>query len=148
MTTQYKGIIRLDTKKYGNDYKVLARSFRVLFLEFLYQTKQLGVSKVGYEYLFESENAEDAVNALIELNLIDIRNGKKPFGFNGFKQDSTPYKLVFPISDELEFYVSTTDQKMTKDVTTKLSEMLWNRRIKHEKIWNEFDVKTKREYPY
>lgn len=101
-------------------WKQLVPAFRPLFLKFLEETQQL------------PEDME-SVDVLIEENLRDLRNNRKPEGYN---RDGA-MRLIFPISDKVEFYVYGRGKVLeVARVTEQLSRVLQKYRLKHTIEWD------------
>jgi len=115
------GHIKFDKKV---KWKNLVSSFRPLFLKFLEETQQL------------PEDME-SVDVLIEENLRDLRNNRKPEGYNR----EGLMRMIFPISNEVEFYVYGRGKTIeVARVTEQLSRILQKYRLKHTIEWDRLKV--------
>src|SRR5437867_10336297 len=115
------GHIKFDKKV---KWKNLVSSFRPLFLKFLEETQQL------------PEDME-SVDVLIEENLRDLRNNRKPEGYNR----EGLMRMIFPISNQVEFYVYGRGKTIeVARVTEQLSRILQKYRLKHTIEWDRLKV--------
>src|SRR5213593_2258518 len=115
------GHIKFDKKV---KWKNLVSAFRPLFLKFLEETQQL------------PEDME-SVDVLIEENLRDLRNNRKPEGYNR----EGLMRMIFPISNEVEFYVYGRGKTIeVARVTEQLSRILQKYRLKHTIEWDRLKV--------
>lgn len=104
----------------GIKYQDLLPIYKDLFMKFLSETKQT----------FEEPNY---VNVLLRTNLMDLEKNGKPEGFN--RQGSM--RLMFPISDKVEFYIYS--QKGGQEVvriTEAMSKFLKKHGFEHAVSWN------------
>jgi len=103
-------------------YKQLLPAFRSMFLKFLEETQQL------------PEDPE-SLDVLLEENLRDLRQGRKPEGYN--REGSM--RLIFPITDKrIEMYVySKTRTADVPRVVEMLSRMLQKAKLKHAIEWDK-----------
>ena len=105
-------------------WKNLVSSFRPLFLKFLEETQQL------------PEDME-SVDVLIEENLRDLRNNRKPEGYNR----EGLMRMIFPISNQVEFYLYGRGKTIeVARVTEQLSRILQKYRLKHTIEWDRLKV--------
>jgi hypothetical protein len=112
------GHFRFDKKV---RWKQLVPAFRPLFLKFLEETQQL------------PEDME-SVDVLIEENLRDLRNNRKPEGYNR----EGAMRMIFPISDQVEFYLYGRGKVLeVARVTEQLSKVLQKHRLKHTIEWDQ-----------
>lgn len=112
------GHIKFDKKV---RWKQLLPAFRPLFLKFLEETQQL------------PEDME-SVDVLIEENIRDLRNNRKPEGYNR----EGAMRMIFPISDQVEFYVYSRGKVLeVARVTEQLSRVLQKYRLKHTIQWDQ-----------
>ncbi|MGI0149879.1 MAG: hypothetical protein ACREDF_10165 [Thermoplasmata archaeon] len=115
------GHIKFDKKV---KWKNLVAAFRPLFLKFLEETQQL------------PEDME-SVGVLIEENLRDLRNNRKPEGYN---RDGA-MRMIFPISDQVEFYVYGRGKVLeVARVTEQMSRVLQKYRLKHTIEWDQLKL--------
>jgi hypothetical protein len=102
-------------------WKNLVPAFRPLFLKFLEETQQL------------PEDME-SVDVLIEENLRDLRNNRKPEGYNR----EGAMRMIFPISEQVEFYVYGRGKVLeVARVVEQLSRVLQKHRLKHTIEWDQ-----------
>jgi hypothetical protein len=112
------GHFRFDKKV---RWKQLVPAFRPLFLKFLEETQQL------------PEDME-SVDVLIEENLRDLRNNRKPEGYNR----EGAMRMIFPISEQVEFYLYGRGKVLeVARVTEQLSKVLQKHRLKHTIEWDQ-----------
>lgn len=105
-------------------WKNLVTAFRPLFLKFLEETQQL------------PEDME-SVDVLIEENLRDLRNDRKPEGYN--REGSM--RMIFPISDQVEFYMYGRGKVLeVAQVTEQMSRVLQKYRLKHTIEWDQLKL--------
>lgn len=115
------GHIKFDKKV---KWKNLVPAFRPLFLKFLEETQQL------------PEDME-SVDVLIEENLRDLRNGRKPEGFNR----EGAMRMIFPISEHVEFYLYSRGKVLeVARVTEQVSRVLQKYRLKHTIEWDQLKL--------
>src|SRR5437667_11244779 len=106
------GHIKFDKKV---KWKNIVSAFRPLFLKFLEETQQL------------PEDME-SVDVLIEENLRDLRNNRKPEGYNREGR----MRMIVPISNEIEDYLYGRGQTIeVARVTEQLSRIWRTHRPKH-----------------
>jgi hypothetical protein len=112
------GHIRFDKKVH---WKNLVPAFRPMFLKFLEETQQL-------------PDDMESIDVLIEENLRDLRNNRKPEGYN---REGT-MRMMFPISDRVEFYLYSRGKVLeVARVTEQLSRILQKYRLKHTIEWDQ-----------
>jgi len=117
----HSGHIRFDR---AVTWKKLVPAFRPLFLKFLEESGQMPVDP-------------EILGVLLEENLRDLRQDRKPEGFN--REGSM--RMIFPISRSLEFYVySKTKTTEVTRVTEQLSRVLQKYRLKHTVDWDKLLV--------
>jgi len=115
------GHIKFDKKV---KWKNLVPAFRSLFLKFLEETQQL------------PEDME-SVDVLIEENLRDLRNNRKPEGFNR----EGAMRMIFPISDQVELYLYSRGKVLeVARVTEQMSRVLQKYRLKHTIEWDQLKL--------
>src|SRR3972149_1556153 len=115
------GHIKFDKKV---KWKNLVPAFRSLFLKFLEETQQL------------PEDME-SVDVLIEENLRDLRNNRKPEGFNR----EGAMRMIFPISDQVELYLYSRGKVLEgARVTEQMSRVLQKYRWKHTIEWDQLKL--------
>lgn len=115
------GHVKFDKKV---RWKNLVTAFRPLFLKFLEETQQL------------PEDMEN-VDVLIEENLRDLRSNRKPEGYNR----EGAMRMIFPISDQVEFYVYTRGKVLeVARVTEQMSRVLQKYRLKHTIEWDQLKL--------
>ncbi|MCJ2554711.1 MAG: hypothetical protein LN410_00695 [Candidatus Thermoplasmatota archaeon] len=111
------GHILLDSKVRFQDLEPLFRDLFALFLE-------------------ESEQTRDDpefFEIILEENLRDLRNDRKPEGFN---RDGM-MRLIFPLSERKEFYLYASSRSVeVPRVTQALSQLLQQNKIPHEIEWD------------
>ncbi len=111
------GHILLDSKVRFQDLEPLFRDLFALFLE-------------------ESEQTRDDpefFEIILEENLRDLRNDRKPEGFN---RDGM-MRLIFPLSERKEFYLYASSRSVeVPRVTQALSQLLQQNKIPHEVEWD------------
>jgi hypothetical protein len=101
-------------------YKDLAPIFRELFLLFLEESGQM-------------RDDQEFLEIIIEENLRDLRRNRKPEGYN---REGT-MRLIFPISDRLEFYLyGRSKGTEVPRVTEAISQFLRKKGLKHEVVWD------------
>ncbi len=87
-------------------------------------------------FLEESEQTRDDpefFEIILEENLRDLRNDRKPEGFN---RDGT-MRLIFPLSERKEFYLYSNSRSVeVPRVTQALSQLLQQNKIRHEIEWD------------
>ncbi|MFQ5552911.1 MAG: hypothetical protein ACE5EW_04250 [Thermoplasmata archaeon] len=87
-------------------------------------------------FLEESEQTRDDpefFEIILEENLRDLRNDRKPEGFN---RDGT-MRLIFPLSERKEFYLYASSRSVeVPRVTQALSQFLQQNKIRHEVEWD------------
>ncbi len=105
-------------------WKNLIPAFRPLFLKFLEETQQV-------------PEDIDNVDVLIEENLRDLRNNRKPEGYNR----EGAMRMIFPISNKVEFYVYGRGKTIeVAHVTEQLSRVLQKYRLKHTIAWDRLKL--------
>ncbi|MFQ6012081.1 MAG: hypothetical protein ACE5LS_00330 [Thermoplasmata archaeon] len=113
----WSGHIILDPQVRFKDLEPLFRDLFALFLE-------------------ESEQTRDDpefFEIILEENLRDLRNDRKPEGFN---RDGT-MRLIFPLSERKEFYLYGSSRTVeVPRVTQALSQFLEQHNIRHEIEWD------------
>ncbi len=113
------GHIRFDKKvKYSDILPI----YRDVFERFLEETDQI------------PEDEPEYTEVLVEQNLLDLRNNRKPEGYNR----SGSMRMMFPISDgvELYFYGRGNDSEVPR-ITELVSKMLKKEGLKHEVEWDK-----------
>src|SRR6266545_4840825 len=79
----------------------------------------------------------DNVDVLIEENLRDLRNNRKPEGYNR----EGAMRMIFPISNKVEFYVYGRGKTIeVAHVTEQLSRVLQKYRLKHTIAWDQLKL--------
>ena len=115
------GHVKFDKKV---KWKNLVSAFRPLFLKFLEETQQM------------PEDLE-SVDVLIEENLRDLRNNRKPEGYNR----EGMMRMIFPISNQVEFYLYGRGKVLeVARVTEQLSRILQKYRLKHTVEWDQLKL--------
>lgn len=106
-------------------YQRLLKVFRSMFIRFLEETDQM------------PEDPE-SLEVLLEENLRELRNGRKPEGYN---REGT-MRLIFPIRDRrIEMYVySRTRTTDVPRVVEMLSRILSKSRLKHSVEWDSLTL--------
>lgn len=114
------GHIRFDKKvKYSDILPI----YRDVFERFLEETDQT------------PEDEPEYTEVLVEQNLLDLRNNRKPEGYNR----SGNMRMMFPISDDVELYIygrGGTDSEVPR-ITELVSKMLKKEGLKHEVEWDQ-----------
>lgn len=113
------GHIRFDKKvKYSDILPI----YRDVFERFLEETDQI------------PEDEPEYTDVLVEQNLLDLRNNRKPEGYNR----SGSMRMMFPISDDVElyFYGRGNDSEVPR-ITELVSKMLKKEGLKHEVEWDQ-----------
>ncbi len=111
------GHIIFDTKVQYRDLEPIFRDILILFLE---ESEQM-------------REDQEFLEIIIDENLRDLRNNRKPEGFN---REGT-MRLIFPISDRIEFYVYARAKGVeVPRVTEALSQFLRRKGLKHELEWD------------
>ncbi len=102
-------------------FKNLGPVYRELFTLFLEESSQ-------------TRDDPEFVEIILEENLRDLRKDRKPEGFN---REGT-MRLIFPISDKVEFYVYSRSKGLeVPRVTEALSHFLRKKRLKHQVVWDD-----------
>src|SRR2546422_11610119 len=110
-------------------WKNLVSSFRPLFLKFLEETQQL------------PEDME-SVDVLIEENLRDLRNSRKPEGYNR----EGLMRMIFPVSNQVDIYLYGSRKTIeVARLTEQLGRMLQKNRLTHTLDWRR--LKCLRDQP-
>lgn len=76
----------------------------------------------------------DNISTIIEMNLIDLRNNRKPIGFS----TNAKIKMIFPIDEKKSLYFHC--GFLNEDVyviTEKVSKFLASKGIKHDVEWDK-----------
>ena len=111
------GHVVLGPKVHFRDLEPLFRDLFALFLE-------------------ESEQTRDDpefFEIILEENLRDLRNDRKPEGFN---RDGT-MRLIFPLSERKEFYLYGSSRNVeVPRVTQAISQFFRQHKIRHEVEWD------------
>jgi hypothetical protein len=103
-------------------YSDLAPVFKDLLTKFLTETGQTPEDK-------------EILKLFIEENTMELKKNKKPEGYN---RNGAPMRLIFPISDKVEFYVYGGGKSLEiMRVTELLSRILTKKRLKHEVKWDK-----------
>ncbi len=113
------GHIRFDKKvKYSDILPI----YRDVFKRFLEETDQI------------PEDEPEYAEVLVEQNLLDLRNNRKPEGYNR----SGNMRMMFPISDDVEFYFygRGNDSEVPR-ITELVSKMLNKEGLKHDVEWDQ-----------
>lgn len=111
------GHIIFDEKVRYEELEPIFREILTLFLE------ESGQTRDDQEFL----------EIILEENLRDLRKGRKPEGFN---REGT-MRLIFPISERLEFYVYGRGEGVeVPQVTEALSQFLRRKGLIHEVEWD------------
>ena len=117
----HSGHIRFDRSV---TWKKLLPAFRPMFTKFLEESGQM-------------PQDPEILAVLIEENLRDLRENRKPEGYNR----EGPMRLIFPISKNLDFYVySKTKTTEVTRVVEQLSRVLQKYRLKHAVDWDKLTV--------
>ncbi len=103
-------------------FKDLAGSFKELFMTFLEETGQMPREEPEYAEI------------LLEVNLRDLREDRKPEGYN---REGT-MRMMFPISDRVEFYIyARAKSAEVPRVGEVLSKVLTKAGLKHKLEWDQ-----------
>ena len=106
-------------------YRDLAPAFKEILVKFLNETNQV-------------PQEQDALNLLIEENVMELKNNKKPEGYN---RNGSTMRLIFPISDRVEFYVYGGGKNLeVMRITELLSRVLSKKKLKHEVEWDKLTM--------
>lgn len=117
----HSGHLRLDKSV---TWKKLVPAFRPLFTKFLEESGQM-------------PQDPEILAVLLEENLRDLRENRKPEGYN--REGSM--RMIFPISKNVEFYVySKTKTTEVGRVIEQLSRILQKYRLKHAVEWDKLRV--------
>jgi len=104
-------------------FKDLAPICKDLIVKFINETKQV------------SEDP-DFLDIIVDANLIDLKNNRKPEGFNRMGN----MRMIFPIRDRegVEFYIyrSSSSTDITR-VTESISRLLQKKGLKHDVCWDK-----------
>jgi hypothetical protein len=113
------GHIRFDGKVKYSDFLPI---YREIFERFLEETDQV------------PEEEPEYADVLLEQNMLDLRNNRKPEGYNR----SGSMRMIFPISDDVEFYFygRGNDVEVPR-VTELVSKMLKKEGLKHKVEWDQ-----------
>ncbi|HEY7587201.1 MAG TPA: hypothetical protein VIB49_00415 [Thermoplasmata archaeon] len=115
------GHIKFDKKV---KWKNLVSAFKPMFLKFLEETQQM-------------PEDPDNVEVLVEENLRDLKLNRKPEGYN---RDGV-MRMVFPISDAVEFYIYGPGKTVeVARVTEQVSRVLQKYRLKHTIEWDKLTL--------
>ena len=113
----HSGHVRFDKSV---TWKKLLPAFRPLFTRFLEESGQV-------------PQDPEILAVLLEENLRDLRENRKPEGYNR----EGPMRMIFPISKGAEFYVySRTKTTEVNRVVEQLSRVLQKYRLKHAVEWD------------
>jgi len=117
----HSGHVRLDRSV---TWRKLLPAFRPLLTRFLEESGQM-------------PQDPEILAVLLEENLRDLRENRKPEGFN---REGT-MRMIFPISKNVEFYVySKTKTTEVGRVVEQLSRVLQKYRLKHAVDWDKLTV--------
>ena len=117
----HSGHVRLDRSV---TWRKLLPAFRPLLTRFLEESGQM-------------PQDPEILAVLLEENLRDLRENRKPEGFN---REGT-MRMIFPISRNVEFYVySKTKTTEVGRVVEQLSRVLQKYRLKHAVDWDKLTV--------
>ncbi|UCD92933.1 MAG: hypothetical protein JSV43_03180 [Methanobacteriota archaeon] len=113
------GHIRFDKKV---KYSDLLPIYRDIFERFLVETGQI------------PEEEPEYTEVLLEQNLIDLRNNRKPEGYNR----SGSMRMIFPICEGVEFYLygRGKDTEVPR-ITELISKLLKKEGLKHSVEWDK-----------
>ncbi len=121
----HSGHVRFDRTV---TWRRLLPAFRPMFTKFLEESNQLPTDP-------------EILGVLIEENLRDLRQNRKPEGYN--REGSM--RMIFPISRNVEFYVySKTKTTEVTRVVEQLSRVLQKYRLKHTVDWDKLTVFAER----
>jgi hypothetical protein len=120
------GHIRFDGKvKYSDILPI----YREIFERFLEETDQV------------PEEEPEYADVLIEQNMLDLRNNRKPEGYNR----SGNMRMIFPISNDVEFYFYGRGKDVeVPRVTELVSKMLKKEGLKHKIEWDQMLLHEKK----
>jgi hypothetical protein len=117
------------------DYKDIAPVFRSILKKFLSRT-----------YASETTYDDDPqFSAVLELNLRDLRAGRKPEGWN---REMGQWRLLFIENENIELCVLRRGRDKHADVsyvTGELSKLLTKNNLRHEVKWNRVSVYAQRD---
>lgn len=115
------------------EYKDLAPIFPELFRFFM---------KLADQYPEEGE--EEYIEMLIQLNLRDLKNNKKPIGHNR----EARYRMIFPLGREgVQFFIYPRideDESEIGMITDKISKFLAEKGLEHEVLWDRMKFLLKK----
>ena len=116
------GHIRFDKRvKYGD----LVPIYTELYHRFLEETNQY------------PEEESEFVDVVLQKNLKDLKENRKPEGFNR----AGNMRMVFPISEQVEFYLyGATRSSEVARVTESMSRLLKKGGLKHEVAWDRMTL--------
>ena len=84
-------------------------------------------------------NDLESIENVLELNLIDLRNNRKPMGFS----TNAKIKMIFPIDDRKSLYFhSGFYNEDIFAITEKISKFLAEKGIKHDVEWDKLILYT------
>ena len=103
-------------------YSDLLPIYREIYERFLEETDQV------------PEEEPEYAEILLEQNLLDLRSNRKPEGYNR----SGNMRMIFPISDDVEFYIygRGTNSEVPR-LTELVSKMLSKEGLKHKIEWDQ-----------
>ncbi len=125
VTTKRNSLFRFDEDV---DYKDLVDIFPELLRHFLDVSDQ-----------YPEEEGEEFVEMLIRQNLKDLKNNRKPMGYNR----EARYRMIFPVDRErVEFFIYPRipeEESEIEDVVSEISGLLEENDLPHEIIWDEME---------
>ena len=105
-------------------YKDLAPAFRELLTKFLHESGQTPEEK-------------EILQLFVEENMMELKKNRKPEGYN---RNGAQMRLIFPMSDRVEFYVYGGGKSLEiMRITELLSRILTKKKLKHEVKWDTSD---------
>ncbi len=123
--TKHNSTIRFDD---DIEYKDLLPVFPELYRLFMDLADQ-----------FPEDNGEEYIRMLIDQNLKDLRNNRKPPGHNR----EARYRMIFPLErDHVEFILYPRipeEESEIEDITAEISEFLEENDLGHEVVWDEME---------
>lgn len=93
---------------------------------------------------YPEESGEEYMEMLIDQNMNDLKQNKKPTGHNR----EARYRMIFPLGRErVEFYLYpriAEEESDIEDITAEISRFLEENGLEHEIIWDQMDYLKKK----
>ncbi len=122
---KHNSLIRFDE---NTEYKDLAPIFPGLYRLFMDLADQ-----------YPDEGGEELVQMLIDQNMKDLKQNRKPMGHNR----EARYRMIFPRErDQVEFFLYpriAEEESEIETITAEISNFLEENGFKHEIIWDEME---------